>query len=297
MTNKDVYSAAEIFLKALDAAPTGTGAILKDVPSKNWMETSVLRAISKLDAASYHYSNVARLVQSAHEKSETLAGGLKHPTNTTFQATASASGTFFVQEIAFEIDALLAAARASIDFGGNVVARHLVGMDGRTGIKPVLKSIKKAPNSFFSFLLGWEAWIESLKKYRDECVHYRALRTQTGYEAVSRNGVLATAILPFVVPQEIGHDRPDTRVARSGMDRPDDEDHLVEGLERSESCGWISIDGGPKRVTDFSISYSPASGYVPVEDFCAQHLEKLREFLVRIFKETPKAKFEFQKHA
>jgi hypothetical protein len=81
VTNKDVFNAAEIFLKALDAAATGPGTIFNEVASKDWMETSVLRAISKLDAASYHYSNVARLVQSSHEKAETLAGQVDyHPT-------------------------------------------------------------------------------------------------------------------------------------------------------------------------------------------------------------------------
>jgi hypothetical protein len=89
------------------------------------------------------------------------------------------SGTFFVQEIAFEIDAFLAAARAAIDFGGTIVALHL-GMHGRTSITRVLESIKKAPKSFFALLLAWTAWIEILKRFRDECVHYRALRTQTG---------------------------------------------------------------------------------------------------------------------
>src|ERR1700730_4959822 len=66
VTNEDVYKAADIFLKALDAAPIGTGAMLKDVASKNRMETLALRAVSKLYAASYHCSNVARLVQRAH---------------------------------------------------------------------------------------------------------------------------------------------------------------------------------------------------------------------------------------
>jgi hypothetical protein len=295
MTDKDVFNAAEIFLKALDAAPMGTGTILKDRASKDWMETSVLRAISKLDAASYHCANVARLVQDAHEKAETLAGRVEHPTQAKSQPTAmSVSGTFFVQEIAFEIDAFLAAARASTDFGGTVVALPL-GMHGRTSITRVLESIEKAPKSLFAFLLAWTAWIEILKRFRDECVHYRALRTQTGYEAVHRKGALAVAILPFVIPQEIGPDQPDTRAARFGMGR--DDDYLVEGHDKSESWGEVTMNDGSTRVLEHSISYSPAIGYVPVEAFCQQHLEKLREFLVHIFEETPKAKFKFQKSA
>ena len=135
----------------------------------------------------------------------------------------------------------------------------------------------------------------TLKKYRDECVHYRALRTQTGYEAVRRKGVLAVAILPFVIPQEIGHDQPDTRAARFGMDRDDDD--LAEGLDKRESWGEVTMDDGSTQVLEHSINYSPANGYIRVEEFCVQHIEKLREFLVHVFEETLKAKFRFQKQA
>jgi hypothetical protein len=74
-----------------------------------------------------------------------------------------------------------------------------------------------------------------------------------------------------------------------------DDDCLIEGLNKSESWGEVTMNDGSALVLEHSISYFPANGYVPVEDFCAQHLEKLREFLVQIFEETPKAKFTFQK--
>ena len=59
MTRTEVQTAADTFLKALDAAPTGSGTVLKDQGSKDWMETSVLRALAKLDAAAYHCSGVS----------------------------------------------------------------------------------------------------------------------------------------------------------------------------------------------------------------------------------------------
>jgi hypothetical protein len=295
LTNKDVFNAADKFLKALDASPTGSGTVLKDHASKDWMETSVLRALSKLDAASYHCSNVTRLVQGAHEKAKALTGAMEYPTKTKLKPTKiRVAGTFTAQEIAFEIDAFLAAARASIDLGGAVLALHL-GMNRRTSIIEVLKSIKKAPKSPFAILLEWAPWIEVLKKYRDECVHYRALRTQTGYEAVRRKGVLAVAILPLVIPQEIRHDQLDTRAVRFGM--YSDDDSLPEGLDKSESWGEATMADGSTQVLGHSISYSPSGGYIRVEEFCAQHIEKLREFLVHVFEETPKAKFKFQNQA
>ena len=293
MTNKDVHDAADTFLKALDAAPTGAGTVLKDQASKDWMETSVLRALAKVDAAAYHCSTVAHLVESAHEKAKTLAGPVEYPSISKLIPTKmTVAGTFSVQEIAFETDAFLAAARASIDFGGTVLALHL-GMNRRTSISKVLDFLKKAPKPPFAFLLAWAPWIESLKAYRDECVHYRALRTQTGYKAVRRKGALAMAILPFVIPQEIGEDHPDTRAERYGMYR-DDED-LPEGLNKRECWGEVTMGDGSTQVREHSISYSPATGYIRVEEFCAQYLDKLREFLVHVFEEALTAKFTLQR--
>lgn len=293
VTNKESYNAADKLLKVLDGAPMGAGTVLKDQASKDWMETSVLRALAKHDAAAYHCSTVARLVGSAHEKAKALANPAEYPPASKLKPTKMrVAGAFSVQETAFEIDAFLAAGRASIDFAGTVLALHL-GMNRRTSISKVLEFLKKQPQPPFGFLLMWAPWIESLKAYRDECVHYRALRTQTGYEAVRRKGALAVAILPFVIPQDIGQDHPDTRAERFGMYRDDDD--LPEGLDKRETWGEVTMKDGSTQVMEHSISYSPATGYVRVEEFCAQHLDKLREFLVRVFEEALKAKFTLQK--
>ena len=293
VTSRDVYNAADIFLKALDAAPTGARTVLKDQASKDWMETSVLRALAKLDAAAYHCSTVARLIESAHDEAKALAGPVEYPSTANLKPTKmTVAGAFSVQEVAFEIDAFLAAARASIDFGGTLIALHL-GMNRRTSISKVLDFLNKTPKAAFASLLLRAPWIESLKAYRDECVHYRALRTQTGYEAVRLKGALAIAILPVVVPQEIGEDQPDTRAERYGMHR--DDEGLPEGLDKSECWGEVTMGDGGAHVLEHSICYSPAAGYVRVEEFCAQHLDKLREFLVHAFEEALTAKFTLQR--
>jgi hypothetical protein len=117
-------------------------------------------------------------------------------------------------------------------------------------------------------------------------------RTQTGYAAVRRKGVLAVAILPFVILKVIGQDQSDTRAERFGLYQ----DHaLPEGLDKQESWGEITMDEGTTQVMEHSISYSPANGYVCVEVFCAQHLDKLREFLVSVFEECLAAKFTLQR--
>ena len=289
MKNADAYNAADRLLAAMDGAPVGDlDTVFKDQTAKDWMETSVHRALDKLDAASYHASNVAHLVDGTCELAAKFAGDLEKsdlPKNVTFHT----SGLYPARNVGYEVDAFLAATRASIDFGGSILALHL-GMHGRTGITRVLESLKKASPPPFSFLLAWAPWIENLKQYRDECVHYRTLHAQSGYEALRKKGASVHATIPCVVPCQIGKDRPDTRRRRAfGFDGD-----LPEGLNKAERWGEVRMDDGSVDVLEHSICYDPAEGYVRVEEFCSQHSEKLCEFLVAIFDEALAGNFKFQ---
>jgi hypothetical protein len=44
---------------------------------------------------------------------------------------------------------------------------------------------------------------------------------------------------------------------------------------------------------DSSITYQPASGYVSVEEFCSQHLDRLHQFVADVFKAALAAEFNF----
>ena len=95
-----------------------------------------------------------------------------------------------------------------------------------------------------------------------------------------------------VIPKVIGQDQPDTRAERFGLYR---DQALPEGLDKQESWGEVTMDDGTTEVMEHSISYSPAKGYVRVEEFCAEHLDELREFLVSVFEECLVAKFTLQR--
>lgn len=287
VTEADVYKASEAFLDALDAAPIGSGTVLKDKTSKDWMETSVLRAFGKLGAAAYHGSNVWRLVQGMSTMATESAARIEkeHLGET---ATVRIGGRFPTLEVAYEVDAFLTAARACIDFGGSVLALHL-GMNRRTSIAELLKSQAKKTKPPFAFLLAWAPWIEDLKKYRDECVHYRTLRAYSGYEAVRKKGSVAFATIPFVVPRQVRPDEPDTRELRMF-----EMDNDPDGLDKIEDWTDLTRGDGSVEVLGHSIRYEPSDGYMRVEEFCSRHLDKLREFLVRVFEEALAADFKFQ---
>jgi len=81
------------------------------------------------------------------------------------------------EKIAYELDAFLAAARGCIDFIAGMLSLHLKGMSRRTSITSLLERAERHPTASFSRLLTrWKDWIELVKEYRDECIHYRAIR-------------------------------------------------------------------------------------------------------------------------
>lgn len=63
-------------------------------------------------------------------------------------------------------------------------------------------------------------------------------------------------------------------------------------LSNNLIVGAVTLD--VKKSANLALSYSSATGYIRVEEFCAQHLDKLREFLVRVFEEALTAKFTLQ---
>jgi hypothetical protein len=192
-------------------------------------------------------------------------------------------------EIAYELDALLAAIRSSIDFSARVLGLHL-GMDRRISVTKVLNVVKTTPNHPFSFLLGWASWIGSIKRYRDECTHYRALRLQTGYEAIQRHGVLASTLRPVVIPLVHGNDQPETRMDQI-MYYPLE---YPVGLDRSHGSTTVRAQDGTIERFEHSVEYTPADGYILVEQFSSRNVRRLENFLTAVLTEASKAKFTFQ---
>ena len=287
-TAKTLTDESEAFLKALDDAPLG--AILKDRQSKEWMETLVLRALTKLETARYHRANLRRLVRRNERRFKQHVAGIdENPGGLSKHMTATHAGVLPAGDIAHELDALLAAIRSSIDFGGRVLGLHL-GMDRKTSITKVVKAAKNPANHPFAFLLAWEPWIVEIQHYRDECTHYRTLRLQTGYEAVYRHGVLAWSLRPVVIPKRHGHDRPDTRMDRMMEDPVKD----PVGLNRLERSMVAKATDGTILTVEHSLEYVPAEGYIRVEQFSARHVRKLERFLAAVFKDAAAANFMFQ---
>ena len=188
-----------------------SGALFKDNLARQWMESCIIRALKKLQAAEYHHANIRSEARDLYKAARQAAR--------TFRGT---HGKMFARgekdQIAFELDAFLAATRASIDFVSAMLALHVKGMNRRTGSTRLLKKLETNPTSPFRRLFKeWQEWIEEVKEYRDECIHYQTIYMSGGYQIESRCGKNVATIIPVLVPQKILPDRPTTRAGRNAM--------------------------------------------------------------------------------
>jgi hypothetical protein len=85
-------------------------------------------------------------------------------------------------------------------------------MSRRTSITSLLERAEREPvASFSSLLTRWKEWIELLKEYRDECIHYRAIEATGGFKVDVKDGEKILTIIPVLVPEGV---LPDQRAER-----------------------------------------------------------------------------------
>ena len=195
-----------------------------------------------------------------------------------------------MDQIAFELDAFLAAARSCIDFVSWMIALHIEGMHRRTGSTRLLKKVgtdSAAP--FGGLLTKWHEWIDQVKRYRDECIHYQTIYMSGGYEIELRKGKKVMTIVPVLVPKEILPDKPTTRTGRNVMMLVDM--HKNIGIQGVPPHAKGPLSDAATKIMNVLAGFKQGN-YVPVEDFCSQHLEKLHQFVSESFQEVLALKFQ-----
>jgi hypothetical protein len=276
----NTYEQTDALLDVLASAPVGTpGALFRTERGKQWMESCVIRAIRKLQAAEYHCTNISSEIRELNKTARKAARSFKGKQGKMFARSEK-------DKIAYELDAFLAAVRSCIDFVSGMLALHM-GMNRRTGSTSLLKKLK--PTSPFSGLLTrWQQWIGQVKEYRDEYVHYRTLYMSGGFEIESRAGKSVATIVPVLVPEEVLPDKPTTRVGRNLMMLVDI--HKNIGIEGVPPCPKGPMSDAGEKVMEILAEFE-RDKYVPVEDLCGQHLKKLHQFVSESFKEVHPLKF------
>lgn len=281
----NTYEQADALLDALEKAPVGTpAALFPDELAKQWMESSVIRAIRKLQAADYHCRNIGSEIHKLEKTAHYAAKSFRRKQGKMF-------GRIETDNIAYELDAFLAATRSCIDFVSRMLARHIKGMNRSTGISGLLNSVKNPNAPFRGLLVKWRGWVEQLKAYRDAYVHYRTIYVSGGYKIEWRGRQKSVTIVPVRVPDEVLPDKPTTRAGRNAMIVVDIHKNIgIEGVPPPQAEGPLSKDA--QKLMESVAEFGRDKGYVPVEEFCAKHLEKLHQFVSESFREVHPLKFQ-----
>jgi len=259
-----------------------SGALFTNDLAKQWMESCIIRAVKKLQAAEYHHANIYSEIQAIRKTARRTARSLRGSHGKMFTRVEE-------DQIAFELDAFLAATRACIDFVSGMLALHIKGMNRRTGSTSLLKTIGTHSTTSFSHLLTkWKEWIEEVKNYRDECIHYQTIYVSGSYEIESRGGKKVATIIPVLVPKEMLPDKPTTRRGRNAMMLVDI--HKCIGIEGVPPHATGPLSGAAEKVMEILAEFKNGR-HVPVEEFCGQHLEKLHQFVSESFREVLRLKF------
>lgn len=255
----------------LQTASVGSPTIFSSAVNRDWFETLLIRAQYKLRAAEYHYENVKDHEKRIHDEASQKAEQLRADSNKISRARQTF--TAHVPPIAHELDSFLAVTRAAIDHLANCMGRHIQGMKSVTSVSTLLDLDLKNPGTpFGAHLQKWESWINYLRDYRDQHVHYRVLYGKHGYEIVREGANVSFAVVPFLVPDTLAKDEPWTKLRI--LDLLNDND--PEGVTRMETTTELEIDG--KKTRSVRLDFRASTGYLTGEQFCEKHLRSLADF-------------------
>jgi hypothetical protein len=195
------------------------------------------------------------------------------------------------EKIAYELDAFLAAARGCIDFISGMLSLHLQGMSRRTSITSLLKRAEREPTASFSRLLTrWKEWIELVKEYRDECVHYRAIEATGGFKVDLKDGERILTIIPVLVLEAVLPDKPTGFTPGAG--RFLTAIHQFVGVAGVPPDVEEPLSESAKKIIEMMEPIQEGNGYIRLELFCQQHLERLHQFVSESFDEVLTLKFQ-----
>jgi hypothetical protein len=138
--------------------------------------------------------------------------------------------------------------------------------------------------TFSTLLSGSRKWILLLREYRNQCTHFRAIDLSGGHKLEIKNGKKVLTIFPVLVPESIQRDKPTTGMPGAGR-------FLTAMHEFTGIAGIPPHANGPlsedaKRLMEIMEPIQEGNGYIRVELFCEQHLEKLHQFVSSSFDEV-----------
>lgn len=256
-------------LEALDAAPCGSDVTFRAEAGKEAYETLLTFVLRRIAAAEYHKGRIDQCVALRAKREVPLL-----PQEGGRAGRTRVSLTFTDEGHRHELAAFLASLKSASDFLATLAFKfHIKGEEGDSVTNLLRRVDRKMDTPIDTAVRTYADWLTSMRTYRDELIHERAPGDTVTYETIAEGGVAAHARTPIVVPREttalLG--MRDTR--RSRM-----EDSQPPGVMRLEFRGTVS-ENGTTTVERLGVQYRIEDGFVRIEDFAAEHLERQRGFL------------------
>lgn len=267
--NPSVFGRLEALFKLLDAAQLVPATILTSENHKQHYESLLMFAFSKLKAAQYHAEQVTKLVESHRV---TLTDDDEEKIETKLRITEmSITSSRSADEFGFELSAFFAAIRSGIDFLVRAGTEHSKATKAES-VQTLLKLGKSGKTSpILQVVEAHRSWLEHLRSYRDQVVHYLVLNTVSGGQKTWRGGTWVVAQYPIVVPSETPKVIHVTRLSRA-MDEP------KSRFLTSTTEGWFTDEQGNKKVLHHNVEFQPAPGYLRIEELMQRELTAFESF-------------------
>jgi len=272
--------AVEYLLTALDSAPIGERELFVSIAAKERYETFLSFALRKSGAARYHLRQVHELNrQEVISQQSTLANLDKLADFSKLKHLCASKVQYEVRrtadEYSHELCAFLASLKTGLDFLSRLCSYHLQGVEADS-IRTLMRLAEKGRrNRVLVVVAEWMDWLVVLRDYRHHFVHRLVLLPQTGHLLRRTGHATAMATVPVIVPERTPHFVLDTRRARFF----EEDEGATHGLVVSSSETRIIDDEGNETVSESTLDYSPAPGYLRIDSFMEKHLTSFDDFL------------------
>jgi len=279
--NIKIFRVLDEYFKKLDSAPISPSGMFTSEGDKERYETLFMYAFRKYRAAIYHYENVRGFIKADEPNAQRpLSPDLeKHRVS---KMVMRISRT--VDHYVYELSAFLEALKSSVDFLASACSPHLPDIE-LDSIKTLIKLVKNGRSGpIFNEVRKNIEWLEKLRSYRHHVVHRRIISTSSGHETHMIGDLTKTIRHPIIIPESPPSYIPDTRRQRMMEEE-------LSGLDSSYTEVRVRTANGKEKIVDFSLKYSPSSGFIAIEDFMKLHLVSCEELFTQIIQVLTELEF------
>jgi hypothetical protein len=273
------------YLEYLDNSMRSKIALFEDETTAKAYESFLWFAFNKVLGSRYHYSQVKSY---SAEESDTVIEQISNIDEDLYSDLSIARdppGARITriekqtcgpaEEYSFELTAFLQSLRSSLDFIARIYFFHLKGMQGDSVSHLVRLLDRGYSSTLLQVIQDHLDWLVYIRDYRDDLVHRFIISLYSGALFVKADGLLSGGHFPTVIPSEgpeFSYETRESRLARHSYD-----DQPV-GLIKTERTVKRTNENGIDELIEMRITFEPAPGFVEIQKFMSDNLERCEQF-------------------